>query len=180
MALIDADAGGSGNFANGPTASTVLFFQSGFGAGTGAGGNVVINVPMGFGTGFSFYYSSRAIGSVTVYDALDGGGNILGSINLVANYAGNNCTGDLNGTFCNWDPIGIGFSGIAKSAILSGVVDEAGFDGIYFGSAVAGDPSSGAPGQVPEPATLALMGLGLVGFGFQRRQQDKLNNRAQT
>ena len=89
--------------------------------------------------------------------------------------------GDPNGTFCNWDPVGIGFSGIAKSAILSGVVNKAGFEDITLGSAVAGlYPSFGGPGHVPEPTTLALMGLGLVGFGFQRRQQDKLNNRAQT
>ena len=34
--------------------------------------------------------------------------------------------------------------------------------------------SEAANGQVPEPATLALMGLGLAGIGYQRRRSKKL------
>ena len=46
LALIDSDAGGSGNFGGEPSPDTVLFFTS---------GTAVMNVPAGFATGFSFY-----------------------------------------------------------------------------------------------------------------------------
>ena len=51
LALVDADAGGSGNFANEPTPSTVVFFLSGL---------PIMNYSNGFFTGLSFYYGSSA------------------------------------------------------------------------------------------------------------------------
>ncbi len=156
LALIDIDAGGSGNFANEPTPDTIAFFLS--------GGDLVMNVLNGFTTGFSFFYSSSREGTVTVYDGLDGTGTILGTLNLGVNWQDNNCTGDPSGDFCNWDPIGVGFAGTAYSVSFAGVADQIGFDDITVGAVTPG-------GRVPEPTTLALLGLGLAGIGFSRKKR---------
>ena len=55
LAGIDAEAGGSGNFANEPSPDTIAVFLTGPG--------VVMNVAAGFTTGFSFYYTSAGPGS---------------------------------------------------------------------------------------------------------------------
>ena len=60
LALIDADAGGTGNFANEPSPSTIMFFLD--------RNNAVLNATNGFTTGFSFYYSSSTAATVNVYD----------------------------------------------------------------------------------------------------------------
>jgi len=155
LAIIDADAGGTGNFGNEPSPSTILFFLS--------GGAATMNVAGGFDTGFSFFYSSSGTGFVNVYDGLDGTGNLLASLTLTRNIDG--CTGDPSGLFCAFNPVGVTFSGIARSVDFGGAADQIGFDNITLGSA---DP--GTPGEVPEPATLALAALGLAGMGAARRR----------
>jgi hypothetical protein len=158
LSLIDEDAGGSGNFANEPSASTVLFFLS--------GGAATMNVAAGFSTGFSFFYAGNATdaGSVVVYDGLNGVGNILATLALTPN--GGNCVGDPSGTpFCNFTAFGVTFDGIAKSVNFGGVADQIAFDNITLGASTPGNPG------VPEPATWAMMimGFGLVGSAMRRR-----------
>ena len=161
LGIIDEDAGGSGNFANEPSASTVLFFLS--------GGAATMNVAAGFSTGFSFYYAGNATntGSVRVYDGLNGSGNILATLVLQPN--GGNCSGDPNGTpFCNFTAFGVTFDGVAKSVDFGGVANQIAFDNITLGSSTPGNP--GVPG-VPEPTTWAMLiaGFGLVGAAMRRR-----------
>src|SRR5690606_16405502 len=67
-AVIDADAGGSGITANEPSPSTTMYFPS--------ANLTFINVAAGFTTGFSFYYSSGQNGTVSVFDELNGTGNL--------------------------------------------------------------------------------------------------------
>ena len=98
LAIIDSDAGGGGNFANEPSPDTIAFWLS--------GASLVMNVAAGFDTGFSFFYSSSTAATITVYDGLNATGNVLGQLNLIAQYRDNNCTGDPFGAFCNWSPIG--------------------------------------------------------------------------
>jgi len=74
LAIISRDAGGSGNFSNNPSGDTIAFFLSGPGD--------VMDVPAGFSTGFSFFYSSSTAGSVSVYSGLDGTGTLLETLNL--------------------------------------------------------------------------------------------------
>lgn len=154
LALLDADAGGSGNFANEPSPSTILFFLS--------GGAATMNVNAGFTTGFSFFYTSSAAGFVNVYEGLGGTGALLATLNLTAN--NDNCVGDPTGSFCNFSPVGVSFAGTARSVDFGGSADNIGFDNITLGAAIPG-------GTVPEPGTLGLLGLAALGFASLRRKQ---------
>lgn len=74
LALIDFDAGGSGNFGGEPSPDTTMFFLS---------GTAILNIPAGFDTGFSFFYSAiNNPGSIDVYDGLNATGTLLTSLPL--------------------------------------------------------------------------------------------------
>lgn len=154
LGVIDADAGGSGNIANEPSPSTVLFFLQ---------GSAILNVAAGFDTGFSFFYSAaNNPGFVNVWSGLNASGALLGTINLPAN--GSSCGGDPNGSFNCWTPVGLPFAGTAMSIDFAGTANQIAFDDVTFGSDVPGG------GNVPEPASLLLIGAG-IGAGFLRRRQ---------
>lgn len=168
LSLRDKDIGGSGNFANEPSPDTVMFFTS---------GSAILNYAFGFDTGFSFFYSAKYAASVYVYDDLNASGNLLASIKVFPQYT-DNCSGDPTGTYCNWTPAGAGFVGIAKSVDFGGTVLHTGYDNVTFGSATPGGAEQrlmlqATPLSLPEPATWALLGLGLVGLrSFQRCKTD--------
>ncbi len=157
LAIIDEDAGGTGNFANEPSPNTIMFFLD--------ADNAILDFAAGFDTGFSFYYSSSTEAFVTVWSELGGTGTLLGTLNLLAQ-GFENCTGDPSGDFCNWTAVGVTFDGIAKSINFGGTANQTGFDNITFGSEIPGDGT-----EVPEPTTLALLGLGLAGLGLVRRRK---------
>lgn len=152
LSLIDVDAGGGGNFANEPSPSTTMFFLN--------ANNAVLDQASGFNTGFSFYYSSSTAAAVNVWSGLGATGSLLGSLNLTAQ-GFNNCVGDPNGSFCNWTAVGLSFAGTAQSIDFGGTANQTGFDDITFGSST--------PGNVPEPALVALLGLGFAGMAFAKR-----------
>lgn len=150
LALISELNGGTGNFSNQPSGDTIAFFLSGAGD--------TMNVAAGFTTGFSFFYTStNNPGTVTVWSGLDGTGTQLASLSLSAL---GSCNPAPN--FCNWAKAGVSFSGTAESVIFSGVANYIGFDDITLGSA--------NPGNTPEPATLLLLGTGLLGVAIAVRR----------
>jgi len=156
LSIISQAAGGSGNFDGAPTMPTVLFFLTGPGD--------IMNVPAGFTTGFSFYYSAAFNpGSVSVYSGLDGTGSLLAMLALPVTGDGTTfgppCSGLYN--FCPWDPIGVAFSGTAMSVNFSGTANQIGFDNVTLGSA----------SPVPEPGTLVMFGSGVVGLGSLLRRK---------
>jgi hypothetical protein len=147
LALIDADSGGSGNFANEPSPNTIAYFLTGPG--------VVMNVAAGFDTGFSFFYTAIASpGSVNVYSGLNATGTLLATIPL--SLTTTNCSGDPTGQFCSFVPVGVTFSGTAMSVDFGGVANEIGIDNITLGSSV---PTPGTP----EPSSVLLLASS-VGF----------------
>ena len=151
QALIDSDVVGptGGDFANEPTGDTVAFWLT--------GSDLLMNVAGGFDTGFSFFYSSSTVATVTVFDALDGGGNSLGTIDLLAQH-NIGCEGDPTGVFCNWTAGGVAFTGTALSVSFSGTANFTAYDNITFGS----DIPQGA--RVPVSAAAWLFGSGLLGL----------------
>ena len=155
LAIIAWDYGGRGNFTGSmaPSPCTLGFFISGRGD--------TMNVAAGFDTGFSFFYTSPYWeGTVTVWDDLNGGGTQLASLSL-------GLTTDTTGTtgypYDDWHAQGVAFSGIARSAVFSGVANEIGFDNITLGSRI--------PQKAPDSGTtLGLLGLGLAGLFVLRRK----------
>jgi hypothetical protein len=156
LALIDADNGGGGNFANEPSPNTIMFFLD--------ADNAILTFAAGFDTGFSFFYTSSTAAPVTVWSGMNGDGTLLGTIDLSAQFT-NNCSGDPGGTFCHWDPIGVAFAGTAHSINFGGTANQTGYDNITFGSATPVVPG------IPEPSTYAMMALGLAGLGVIARRR---------
>ncbi len=135
-------------------AKGILFFLS--------GGAVTVNVAAGFDTGFSFFYSSNSAAFIKVYDGLDASGNVLATLSL-ATQSNLNCPPGSSGFYCNWDAIGVSFSGIAKSIDFGGGANFVAYDRVTFGSA---DPT-----KIPEPTSLALVGAALLGAAAARRRK---------
>ena len=129
--------GGQGN----PTSDKgALFFLS--------GAETFMNVPAGFDTGFSFFYTAiNQAGSISVYDGPDGTGSLLATLSLPTTQSGP-CPGYSAG-FCPFFPSGIAFDGTAHSVSFAGVANQIVFDDITFGSVTPGGGTN-----VPEPASL--------------------------
>lgn len=140
----------SGNFGNNPSLPTILYFLEGSAA--------TMNIASGFDTGFSFFYASNSAntGSVRVYDGLNQTGNLLAQFSL----------SDTPNPYYEWLPVGVTFSGIAKSVDFGGVANYIGFDDITLGSAIAGENT-----PVPEPGTMLLSGIGLGGLAIYAKRR---------
>ncbi|MBZ5647756.1 MAG: PEP-CTERM sorting domain-containing protein [Acidobacteriia bacterium] len=151
LALIAIPAG-NGNFGGEPSCCTIAFFLS--------GGADTMNVPAGFDTGFSFFYSAvNSPGVVNVWSGVDATGNLLASISLPVTP---DACGGYPQDFCPFFPIGVSFSGTAMSVDFGGTANQIGFDNITLGSDIPG---------VPEPASMVLLGTGLLGIARKIRRK---------
>lgn len=136
-----------------------------------SGAETFLNYSSGFDTGFSFFYSAPVYpGSISVYDGLNGTGNLLATLALGLTAPGA-CDSDYSqgAYYCPFVPIGVGFAGTARSISFAGTANYIVFDDVTFGSVTPG-------GVVPEPTTWALMvgGFGVAGAAMRRRKKARL------
>ena len=161
LGIVDADAGGTGNFGGEPSPDTILFFLDGPAA--------IMNVASGFDTELSFFYSAiNNPGFINVWSGLDATGELLATLQLPTTPF--NSAPDPTGFFSPFVDIGVTFVGIAKSVDFGGTVDQIGFDNIILGSEY---PTNSTP--VPEPGL--IFGLSLIAaFGstsLERRYKEE-------
>jgi RHS repeat-associated protein len=143
LSLIEQTAGGTGNFANEPSPSTVLFFNNN----SGGLNSTRLNISTGITGGFSFYYCSFVSGGyINVYSGTDASGSVLTTLSLPTT------TSSPNGVCNTWKNIGVSFNGIGKSIVFGGVDNQIGFDNITLNTSVASSSVSGS-GSVPTYST---------------------------
>jgi PEP-CTERM motif len=158
LALIESSAGGGGNFQGEPSPHTTAYFLS--------GAADTMDVPGGFTTGFSFFYSAINFGGViNVWSGLDDTGTLLATLTLPVTpsgpYGTPSCPNASGQQYCPFEPLGVAFAGTAKSVDFGGTANQIGFDNITLGSST----------PVPEPASLTLLGVGLAAVGLARRRR---------
>src|SRR5689334_15614574 len=140
--FIDSDAGGTGSFANEPSPSTVLTWNS---------SNVItVDVSVGFTSFFDVFVNSAGTHSISVFAGPGGTGLLLGNFTAATGTGpggtGSGCPGDPTGALSCWAERNVTFSGTAQSVVLSGLNL---YDNMAFGG-------------VPEPSTIALLTCGLA------------------
>ncbi len=128
LSLIDSDAGGGGNFANEPSASTSAYFLDLVDI------SISLNPPVQF---VEFFYTAAAVSLPITVTAFDAGGVQLDQ--AVGNTVGTDldgaaCGGDPNGNFCLWDIIQLtaATDNIASVVISGTISNQFGIDNLQF------------------------------------------------
>jgi hypothetical protein len=125
LGIIDADAGGSGNFAQEPSPQTIAFW---LGGNPGSRDIVMTNKA----SKVEFFYASFV--SVTM-QALDEAGNVLATSVGAPNF--NQGTGDPTGQFNRWDPLSVEADGNKiKTVRVTGNTNQTGIDNLKVCSTI--------------------------------------------
>ncbi|MFY9727554.1 MAG: hypothetical protein WB579_06070 [Bryobacteraceae bacterium] len=152
------------DFAGNPSGDTAFTFVS-------DSNPAIMDVPAGFDTGFSFYYSAAYdTGEIDVYSGLDGTGTELASITPPVTEngyeSGNPACPDSKDVFCPFFPLGVSFSGTAESVVFTNTEGLVALDDITLGS--------DEPDDIPEPPAFSLAGLGLASLLVISRRRHNL------
>jgi len=147
--LISVLKGGAGNFTRTPTGTPAIFISGP----TGSTVTGTMNVGGGF-TGIQFFYTAAFQETVKIWSGTNGSGTLLATLNLSPN---NGMCGSP--AYCNWTSAGINFSGTAASVTFTGGANGLGLTDITLNSSKT---------AIPEPSSIYLLGIGLLGTGFGR------------
>jgi hypothetical protein len=125
LGLIDADNGGSGNFANEPSPYTIAYFLD----------TNDISISLSPSVQYlEFFYTAHPNSLPITVTAYDSGNNVVDS--EVGNVVGfdPNCTGDPNGGYCAWGVITLtaASDNIAYITITGTVANAFGIDNLQF------------------------------------------------
>jgi len=142
VALVDSDAGGSGNFGGEPSPNTVMAYAKGDSI------TMNLNQTQTIASGvISFDYTSpNETHEVKIYDGLNGTGNLLASATLGKTPSFG--APDTEGEFSPLVPFTVNFAGNAKSVVMGSHKYEIGFDDIRINLVpVTGQTPNPTPGQ---------------------------------
>jgi hypothetical protein len=145
--LVDSDAGGSGNFANEPSPSTIVYWNY------GQSKDILFEQPLGY---FSTQYISVVPFTIKAYDS---DGNIVGTASGNPNYGLGQ--GDPTGNFNAWTQLEIVASGnvITKVTVTAGA-GVAGIDNVIIGKRVFKSVSIDVkPGDPANELNLSSVGV---------------------
>ena len=125
LSLIDADAGGNGNFANEPSPETIMFWL-------GSNPSIVLDNPA---SKIEFYYSTSVNLTVTAFDEAN---TQLTQITRPPNYAGG--PGDPTGDYSGWTPLTLEVPNAKiKRLTVVGGPNYTGFDNLKVCTAIGVD-----------------------------------------
>jgi len=123
LALIDADAGGTGNFAFEPSPETIAFWLGGS-SGTSSSRDILFTNPV---SKFEFFYTSFEAVQIDAFDSED---NLLATASGSSNF-NLGPGGDPTGQFNKWDLLEVQSDGNKISKVtVSGNVDQTGIDNL--------------------------------------------------
>ena len=134
-------------YSNAPTPGTVM---------APVGSDAALSAVIGFTGQASFYYSASANTTVSAYSGLNGTGELLGTVQLLANATNGGCT---DSPYCFWSLATLDFTGVAHSIQFGSAANVAGFDNVSL-----------APVPLPAAAWLMMSALGGVGAWARRKR----------
>lgn len=157
-ASLASTAGGFGNFQAAPSGTTALYFT--------APSTATVNVAGGFNSFALWYAGIYDPGTVSVYSGADGTGTLLGTTTLgvTSSAAGTTACPAATASYCPFTFASVLFSGTARSVVFGGAANEIVFDDLTFGGVTG-------TAVTPEPATVALVLVGLSGVAAARRRR---------
>lgn len=147
LGLIDADSGGSGNFANEPSPNTIAYFLD------------MNDISIGFDAGVQlveFYYTAAARSLPVTISAFDEDGNLVDRATgntIGTSYDGASCSGDPNGQFCLWDKVTLASTSnnIRLISIVGTVSNYFGIDNLRVCVGKCAPPSGEPPASTRIP-----------------------------